>query len=129
MPRPLNSAVEAPADLKGAKYINLYTYRRNGELVKTTVLALVEGREVLVHTGANSGKVKRIRHRPEVLVQRGSLFGRELGPLHKGLAEVLYDDPLRRKVSRCCLEKLASYIIYDKILRRRSAVIRIRILD
>lgn len=118
-----------PEDLKGARYINLYTYRRNGSTVKTTVLAAVMNDEILVHTDAYSGKVKRIRARGEAMVQRSTILGKELGPLHRATAELVDDEGLKKEVARCCLEKMASYLWHDKILRKKSVIIRIRVLD
>jgi len=47
-------------------YLNIATFRRNGQGVRTPVWFVEDGGEIFIRTGANSGKVKRIRNHPEV---------------------------------------------------------------
>ena len=60
-------------------FINLETTRRNGEAVQTPVWFVELGGELYVRTGADSGKVKRIRNNGLVRVApcdyRGELQG------------------------------------------------------
>lgn len=70
---------DAFAELAAEPYLSLTTFRRDGTAVPTTVWAApVDGR-LLVWTGAESGKVKRLRHTPVATVapcdQGGSLLG------------------------------------------------------
>lgn len=53
-------------DWKDGKFLLLTTYRKNGEGVPTIVWFVREGEDLLVRTGADSGKVKRIRHQAGV---------------------------------------------------------------
>ena len=46
---------------KDKKYLNLETYRKNGQVMPTPVWFVQDGEVFYVRTGANSGKVKRIR--------------------------------------------------------------------
>jgi PPOX class probable F420-dependent enzyme len=48
------------------KFLNIETFRRNGQGVRTPVWFVEDGGEIFIRTGANSGKVKRIRKNPEV---------------------------------------------------------------
>ena len=50
------------------KYISLTTFRRDGTPVATPVWLVQDGDGLLVITQASSGKVKRIRGNPSVLV-------------------------------------------------------------
>ncbi len=52
--------------LKGHQYINLETYRKNGQGVRTPVWFVHDGDALWVWTQANSGKVKRIRRNGRV---------------------------------------------------------------
>ncbi len=118
-----------PFQLRG-KYINLYTFRRNGQPVKTTVLFYHDrdGGRVLVHTGYRSGKVKRIMRNPEVMIEEADIFGRPRGPRMRGRARVLEGDERSRAlglVTRCCLEKLLSYLFHDVLLRKKSDIVEI----
>jgi hypothetical protein len=63
------------AHLAAEKYVRLTTFRRDGTPVPTPVWVIGDGTDLLVATGATSGKVKRLRHTPRVLLapcdQRG----------------------------------------------------------
>lgn len=71
------------------RYLNLATRRRSGEVVKTPVWFALVGGDVVVGTYASTGKVKRIRHSPEVAVAPSTFRGRELGSGVTGLARLL----------------------------------------
>ena len=47
-------------------YLNIETFRRNGQGVSTPVWFVEDGGGIFIRTGANSGKVKRIRNNPDV---------------------------------------------------------------
>ena len=51
------------------EFVSLTTYRRSGEEVATPVWTARDGDTLVVVTGANSGKVKRVRRDPRVLVR------------------------------------------------------------
>lgn len=62
------------------KYINVETYRKNGQAVKTPVwFALDSGGVIYIRTDMNSGKVKRASNNPQARVApcnaRGQLHG------------------------------------------------------
>ena len=62
--------------LDGHRYMRMTTYRRNGEGVPTTVwLALVDGR-AYVFTGTQTGKAKRIRNNPRVMLTPSNFRGK-----------------------------------------------------
>jgi PPOX class probable F420-dependent enzyme len=76
--------------LRGHKYCLLVTYRRSGEPVPTPVWFGLEGESALfVRTESGSGKVKRIRRDPRVLVGPANARGKPAGPLAEGAARVL----------------------------------------
>jgi PPOX class probable F420-dependent enzyme len=51
-----------------AKYMNLETYRRSGEGIRTPVWFVESGGLLFLLTRSDSGKVKRLRHNAEVKV-------------------------------------------------------------
>ncbi len=63
--------------LGSESFVSLTTFRRNGERVATPVWIARDGDALIVTTPAGSGKVKRLRHDPRVLLQpcgrRGAL--------------------------------------------------------
>jgi uncharacterized protein len=54
--------------LGAAKYLLLTTFRRDGRAVATPVWLARDADTLLVWTAAGSGKVKRLRNRPDVLM-------------------------------------------------------------
>jgi PPOX class probable F420-dependent enzyme len=78
------------AQLRGAKYCLLVTYRRSGEPVPTPVWFGLDAEGTLyVRTEARGAKVKRIRANPAVKVAPATQRGRPTGPLAEGRARVL----------------------------------------
>ena len=76
--------------LAGQRYISLTTYRRDGSTASTPVWVVSDdGERLLVWTGENTWKVKRIRRDPRVLVAPSDFKGRERGPRVAAHARVL----------------------------------------
>ena len=80
--------------LAGHKYLNLETFRRSGEGVKTPVwFAAAPGEnsagKLYIYTIGNTGKVKRIRNNPRVRVAPCDMRGRLLGDWIEARAEIL----------------------------------------
>ncbi|MFL5819352.1 MAG: PPOX class F420-dependent oxidoreductase [Solirubrobacteraceae bacterium] len=81
--------------LEGHKYALLTTFRASGEAVPTPVwFGLSEGR-AYVRSGADAGKVKRIRRDPRVRLSPCTVRGRPRGPSAEGRARVLPADAER----------------------------------
>ncbi|HVM57411.1 MAG TPA: PPOX class F420-dependent oxidoreductase [Gaiellaceae bacterium] len=114
-------------DLARERYISLTTFRRDGSAASTPVWVVSDdGERLLVWTGADSWKVKRIRRNPRVLVAPSDMRGREHGPRVEAQARVLGPEAeaivaplLRRKYGwqRRALELQARL---QRALRRRS---------
>ena len=66
------------AALAAEQYVLLTTTRRNGVAVPTPVWVAPHGDSLVVTTGAEAGKVKRIRHTPRVTVQACDRVGKPL---------------------------------------------------
>jgi len=64
------------APIGDAKYIQLTTYRRDGRAVATPVHVVAAGNSAFFRTWDVSGKAKRIRHTPMVMVAPSSVRGR-----------------------------------------------------
>lgn len=84
--------------LAAESYVLLTTYRTSGEAVSTPVwIAESSDGQVLVTTGTNSGKVKRIRHNPRIEIvaydARGGIRG-DAAPL-QARAEIASDADTR----------------------------------
>jgi PPOX class probable F420-dependent enzyme len=73
--------------LAGARYVSLTTFRRDGTPVACPVWVVSDdGRRLLVVTGAQTGKVKRLRHDPRVFVAPSNGTGKPRGQPIEGRA-------------------------------------------
>ncbi|MBD5785101.1 PPOX class F420-dependent oxidoreductase [Cellulosimicrobium terreum] len=72
-------------------YVSLTTFRRTGEAVATPVWAAHDDGTLVVMTGPGSGKAKRLRSDPRVVVQPCDVRGQvpDGAPVLHGTAEIL----------------------------------------
>jgi hypothetical protein len=80
--------------LQGHKYINLETFRKNGQAVRTPVWFAGEPpqgtpEKIYVYSTANSGKAKRIRNNGHVRVAPCEMRGKLLGEWIEARAEIV----------------------------------------
>ena len=77
-------------NLAKQRYVSLTTFRRDGTAASVPVWVVSDdGERLLIWTGADTGKVKRIRRDPRVLIAPADYRGRELGPQVQAQARVL----------------------------------------
>jgi len=79
-------------------YLNIETFRKNGEGVKTPVWFVVDGSVIYIRTGANSGKVKRIRNNPQVRIAPSKMDGTLLGDWGVAISREIVDPETGKKV-------------------------------
>jgi PPOX class probable F420-dependent enzyme len=77
--------------LENEQYMRFTTFRRDGRSVPTPVwLVHLPGGEIGFSTGAESGKVKRLRHTPRVTLQACDRRGANAhGPVFEGQARLV----------------------------------------
>jgi PPOX class probable F420-dependent enzyme len=85
---------------KNQKYLNLETFRKNGEGVKTPVWFVQDGNTLFVRTVADSGKVKRIRKNSRVNIAPCKIDGELLGDWVQLIAREVKDQEVDRKVDK-----------------------------
>jgi len=68
------------APLRGATYMQLTTFRRNGTPVPTAVHVVLDGKEAFFRTWDTTGKAKRLRHTADVRIAPSTIRGRPTGP-------------------------------------------------
>lgn len=85
-------------------YIRLETFKRNGNAVPTPVWFVADDDMLFVRSYANSGKVKRMRHNPNVKVTPSDALGRPHGVTIEGTA-VRVDGDREIKVSQLLYRK------------------------
>jgi PPOX class probable F420-dependent enzyme len=82
------------ASLQARKYVNLETFRKNGQGVRTPVWFAGEPEQsvpekLYAYSTADSGKAKRIRNSPRVRVAPSDVRGKLLGEWIDALAEIV----------------------------------------
>ena len=109
------------------RYINLTSFRKDGSEASTPVWVVSDdGARLLVWTGAQTWKARRIRRDPRVLVAKSTFRGRERGERVEGRARVLEDFDVKALIRKkygwqMRLLKLAS--------RGKDASVAIEIVD
>ena len=68
------------------KYINLQTFKKNGEIVSTPVWFVLRNNEIFFRSDENSGKVKRIRNNNNVKVSVCDVRGNIKGQTYAAIA-------------------------------------------
>jgi PPOX class probable F420-dependent enzyme len=100
------------------KYLNLETFRKNGESMKTPVWFTQAGQTIYVLTMANSGKVKRIRNNGRVNIAACRMDGKLTGTWVTALARQITDRAVITTVDRLMDNK---YGLLKKMFLKRSS--------
>jgi PPOX class probable F420-dependent enzyme len=87
--RAYHPTVTTPLD--DAQYVNLLSFKRDGNGVETPVWAAPLGGKLVVFTNRDSYKVKRIGRNPKVRVARCDARGKLLGPWLDGTCVIVQD--------------------------------------
>lgn len=66
------------------KYINLETYRKNGQSVHTPVWFAIDDGTIYIRTDVHSGKVKRMKNNPHIRVTPSGARGEPKGKWVEG---------------------------------------------
>jgi PPOX class probable F420-dependent enzyme len=77
----------------GQPYLNLETFRRSGQAMRTPVWFVRDGEKLYIRTVAESGKVKRVRNNPRVRIAVCGREGQLLGDWLPATAREVRDDP------------------------------------
>jgi uncharacterized protein len=121
--RQQQAALERP--VFAGKYLSITSFKRDGTGVATPVWFVQEGERLLVHTDATSGKIKRIRRNPHVLVAPCTATGRLLADPVPAHAELLPNTELGR-VERLMAAKYRIDLVFIKPIRSLQAALRRR---
>jgi PPOX class probable F420-dependent enzyme len=82
--------MSSPSDwisiFSGHQYINLETYRRNGQSVTTPVWFTIDGNKIFIVTRSETGKVKRIQNNSKVRIVPSAMRGEPKGKWLNGNA-------------------------------------------
>jgi len=91
--------------LEGQNYLNLETFRKNGNGVRTPVWFVRENNTLFIRTIDGSGKVKRVRNNSWVNIAPCKRDGALLGEWIPAQARVVSDETTYQKVDRLLDQK------------------------
>ncbi|HXG74341.1 MAG TPA: PPOX class F420-dependent oxidoreductase [Candidatus Nitrosotenuis sp.] len=74
------------SNLEGHKYINLETYKKSGQSVRTPVWFVISDGQIFITTRPDTGKVKRIRNNQRVKIAPCGMKGDPKGEWIEGTA-------------------------------------------
>jgi uncharacterized protein len=112
------------------KYLNLETYRKNGNAVATPVWFAEDAGVLYIYSLANAGKVKRIRNNPRVRVMPCDMRGKPRGEWVEARARIL--DAAGAERAHRLLDKKYGWMkkigsLYSKLMKRERAAIAIEL--
>lgn len=96
-------ATDLTTRFKG-RFTSVTTFKRDGTAVATPLLSVSDGHRLYAFTDLGSGKIKRIRRDPRVLVAPCWPGGRLRGEPVEGRAEILTDGADLERVQRLMLD-------------------------
>ena len=109
-------------------YLNLETFRKNGEGVRTPAWFLQDGESLYIRTEDRSGKVKRIRRNSQVKVVPSDGRGTPLGEWESGQASLVAGADAAR-INGLMVKKYRSKWMFDilgQIRRAKYVVIAVQ---
>jgi len=115
------------------QYLNLETFRKNGDGVKTPVWFVQEGESLFISTVAGSGKVKRIRNNQGVNVVACKMDGKVTSEWAPAQGCEVIDPALIEKVDHLLEKKYG--LMYKLSKNRRdkkggvSAILEIKLIE
>lgn len=93
------------AALEGHKYVNLTTFRKSGEAVSTPLWFVTVDGHVYMTTPPGSGKMKRIRNDPRVLLAPSNATGKPRGESIEGVARPIEGGSIAERAGAALREK------------------------
>ena len=84
----------------GHQYINLETYRKNGQPVTTPVWFTIDDNKIFVVTRSETGKVKRLRNNLKIRVVQSGIRGEPKGEWLNGKATFATPEELERALKQ-----------------------------
>jgi len=111
------------------QYLNIETFRKNGQGVKTPVWFVQDGETLHIWTFAGAGKIKRIRRDGSVRVAPSAVSGELVGDWVNAQAVAYESDEAIQHVENLMKKKYGfSFFLFSglgKIRKSKTAVIKI----
>lgn len=86
------------AILSDHKYINLETYKKSGQAVRTPVWFVISDEQIFVLTSQNTGKIKRIRNNPTIKIMPCGIRGDSKGEWVEGVARIATEPEMQNTI-------------------------------
>jgi len=119
---------EHAKQFEGQSYLNLETFKRSGEGIRTPVWFVRDGSRLYVRTDAASGKVKRVRNNGRARVVPSDALGAPLGEWVNSAAHLVEAEEADR-ASRLAARKYGAmkigFDLMNRLQGRKWATIRI----
>jgi len=113
-------------------YLNLETFKRSGQGVRTPVWFVQDGTRLYVRTGAESGKVKRLRHNGRARIVPSDAEGNPRGDWVGAIAR-LVDGEEADQANRLARRKYGAmktgFDLMNRLQGRKWATIRIDLTE
>jgi PPOX class probable F420-dependent enzyme len=123
-------SVDKLAQFSKQKYVNLETFKKSGQAVRTPLWFVEENGVLYMRTPAASAKVRRIRNNPHVRVVPSDVRGNPLGLWQDGEARLIdadeakwVNDLIKRKYG--LLKRLID--LRSRLKRTKAMVIAVRV--
>lgn len=101
-------------------YVNLTTFRKSGEAVPTPVWFAPHDGRLYVTTEPDSGKMKRIRNDPRVVLQPCNAWGRPRGESVEAVGRPLDEEEAPERATRAFHEKYRFWLALFHLSGRRQ---------
>ena len=115
-------------ELAKYKYINLETYKKSGQPVRTPVWFMVDNNILYVVTSADTGKAKRLRNNPSIRIVPSTYNGEPKGEWIDGKARFAEGSEAERAI-QLRKKKYGLQARLAGMIRNASTVIAIELLD
>ena len=117
--------------LETGKYINIQTYKKNGQAVSTPVWFIRKDNKIYFRTSRKSGKFKRIKNNNNVKFALCNISGKIKGEWHNGLAKI--DPDINRLIFARINEKYGIFAhimnVFYKIKKMEIIILYIEARD
>ena len=119
------------AQFQKKNYLNIESYRKSGEAVRTPVWFVEDGGSLFVRTGPNSGKVKRLKRNPNLMVVPCSMSGDPQGTWVPATFEIISDEQQAGKINSLFNKKYglqkAILELFEGANRNESVTLKIQL--
>jgi uncharacterized protein len=111
------------------KYMNIETFRKSGEGVRTPVWFVESGGALFLVTRADSGKVKRMRHNQSVQVAPCKMDGEVIGEWYPGEASFVESAEALQEIKSLFDEKYGAISrltnVFSRLQRKKRVFIKV----